>query len=33
VLAAHTFLDGTSANSLIVKAKSYGDWGNNLSVA
>jgi hypothetical protein len=33
VLASHTFLDAVPVSSLIINAKSYGDWGNGLSVA
>lgn len=32
VLASHTFETAVPTDSIIVKAKSYGDWGNNLSV-
>lgn len=33
VLAAHTFQTAGATASLLVKAKSYGDWGNGLTVA
>lgn len=33
VKAAHTFLDGSAGNSLVVSAETYGDWANNISVA
>jgi hypothetical protein len=32
VLATHTFETATSTDSIVVNAKSYGDWGNSLSV-
>lgn len=33
VLAAHTFLDGSSVSSLVATAKSFGVFGNNIQVA